>query len=194
MWCVVLRLMLLFTFTCGETQLLLSERLFFLLEVITGERPPALGITFVALHETFFFIRSGFCARQLTLLLYTSPGLLFICSVEIFFLDFAAGLASSAAVKRLPRTKSPDGPEHDAVTCTQACFEHACLHRQRVCCIHNCWLSGLEGRPEPPALLQGQGASGLPPVFEARPPHPETFGGWEDLPSRLPQVRPPLSV
>lgn len=172
--------------------------------MITGEHRQALRITFVALYKTFLFIRSGFCFRQLTCLLYTNPWLLFICSIEIFFLDFAAGLASLGSshvtgVKRLPRSKTPDGPKHDEVTCTQACLKHVYLHRQRLTTIHNCWVSGLhppaiKARSDRPALVQRQGASGLPPVLETRPSHPETFGGWKDLPSQLPQVRALLTA
>lgn len=62
---------------------------------------------------------AGGCFTQLRLLLH--PTSTVICSTEILFLDFAAGLASSGSsrvtnAKRLPRRRVADGPKGEEVT------------------------------------------------------------------------------
>lgn len=116
----------------------------------------------------------------------------------MFFLDIAAGLASLGTshvtdAKQLPRTKTPDGPEHDEVTCSQTCLKQVYPSRQHIYCIQGHCVAGLQPpgiayRTDRPAVVQSEGASSLPPVPETHSPHPETFGRWKDLPSQLLEV------
>lgn len=99
---------------------------------------------FEALYKTFPFWYLTALALPLT-----NPWLFFICSIEIFFLDIAAGLASLGTshvtdAKQLPRTKKPDGPKQDEVTCSQTCLKQVYRYCQHIYCIQGHCVAGLQ--------------------------------------------------